>query len=640
MAKTDYITSSDGRVRLYVYQSDIQNSTAADPYVNVTVYLQVSSFYSGKNIWVRPTISASLLSGAYTYSSSEVQYFAPSGISGWKTLLTLFSSKGIWSVSKTRTSFAVSFSCADLQTDNGHQYNVSLSGTVTMQAWPVSGTKDTMSVTSSMTMGSSYTISITHKTSGNKNTLTWKFGSQSGTLLSNSTSTSVTFSPSMSLGAQIPSASSGTVTFTLSTYNSAGTSLGSSTYTSTLNVPSYSISTPTVSAAKNSYTGIGVYVANKTQTRFTLSGLPSGSYGATVSGSYVIKLAGTQQTSGTKSGTSSSNVDYTAAGTGALQLTYTVKDSRGKTASASASVTYVANAAPTISFSAARDASTPTNWSGTATGTYLNVSGNTATITFTEGTAGTNTASGGTVSRTVSGTCAETSTLSIKATITDSLGNTASRTISIATVFAYLEATPNRVISIGRKASTDISDKVQIGLPVDIEGVINQLNGGEFNQYGTNGVIRTKLNWGDIYTYNASGTQGFHVNGAGNIYPNQSSNYINDFVIAQGTSGGWRYRKWNSKFYECWYTISATTKSFSAWGTVYASASTSAITYPTTFSSAPWEIAIPSGGTNSVWLDRSGANTTTKSATYEGIRPVSGSANFGIILYVAGISST
>ncbi len=636
MAKTDYITS--GNFRLMVYQSDILNSTAADPYVNVTVYFQISSSLVGHYISTGAW-SASMLGTTYTTSGSS-EYFDGDMWSGWKTLKTVFYQKGIWSVSKTRTSFSVSFSAPSF-TWGYTTYSVSLSGTVTMQAWPVSGTKDTMSVTSSMTMGSSYTISITHKTSGNKNTLTWKFGSQSGTLLSSSTTTNTSWTPPTSLGSQVPSATSGTVTFTLTTYNSSGTNLGSTTYTSKLNVPSYSLTTPTVSAAKNTYTTVGAYVANKTKTRFTLSGLPSGSYGATVTGSYVIKLGSTQQTSGSKTGTSASNVDYTASAAGTLTLTYTINDSRGKTASQSASVTYVANKAPTISFSASRDGVTPTNWAGAVSGTYLDVTGNSPTVTYSTGTATAPTASGGSYSGgTVTGTLAETSSLSVKATVTDTLGNTASKSVTIGTVFAYIEATPNKVISIGRKASTDVSEKLQIGLPTEIEGTISQLNGGTFYQYGTNNVIRTKLDWGDIYTYNASGTQGFHVNGAGNIYPNQSSNYINDFVIAQGTSGGWRYRKWNSKFYECWYTISASTKSFSAWGTVYASASTSAITYPTTFSSAPWEIAIPSGGSNSVWLDRSGANTTTKSATYEGIRPVSGNANFGIILYVAGISST
>lgn len=147
---------------------------------------------------------------------------------------------------------------------------------------------------------------------------------------------------------------------------------------------------------------------------------------------------------------------------------------------------------------------------------------------------------------------------------------------------------------------------------------------------GASAVTRVSLDYTNGFRfYNASGTQtGF------------LGVDCNDYVVAQGTSGGWRYRKWNSKFFECWYTIAPATRSFSAWGTVYASASISAITYPTTFASVPWEFAVPHAGTNSVWLDRSGTNTTTKSATYEGIKPTSGNANFGLILYVAGISST
>ena len=493
MAKIDYITS--GYFRLMVYQSDIQNASSSDPYVNVTVYLQTNLLIAAGATGNFTNLAGSLLGGAYTYSG----YATLDGrITDWTTIATIFSSKGIWSVSKTRTAFNVSLTGTYGVTNPQRSGSISLSGTVSMQAWPVSGTKDTMSVASSMTMGTAYTISITHKTSGNKNTLTYSFGGSSGTILRNSTATSVSFTPPTSLGARIPSATSGRITFTLTTYNSSGTGLGSTTYTSTLNVPSYSLSAPTVSAAKASYTGIGAYVANKTKTRFTLGGLPSGSYGATVTGSYTITLAGLQQTSGTKTGTSASTVDYTPAGAGTLTLKYTIKDSRGKSAHKSVSVTYVANKAPTIKFTAARDSTTLTNWTGSVSGTYLDVSGNTPTITYSAGTATAPTASGGSYSGgSVSGTLEETSSLSVKATVTDSLGNTASKTVTISTVFAYIEATPNRVISIGRKASTSESDKVQIGLPVDVEGALSEIVGG---------VVRARLNDEGIIFRNSNGS--------------------------------------------------------------------------------------------------------------------------------------
>ena len=697
MAKTDYITN--GYFRLMVYQSDILSPNTSDPHVNVTVYLQA---YSNGNLLTYPTddvinfmsLSGSLLNGTYTYSGSVND--ADNWSSGWKTIATIFYQKGIWSVSKTRTSFNVSLSgTCYIYPESGYMrtYSISLSGTVSMAAWPSSGTKDTMSVSSSMTMGTSYTISITHKTTGNKNTLTWKFGSQTGTLLSSSTSTSVSFTPATSLGSQIPSASSGTVTFTLTTYNSAGTSLGSSTYTSTLSVPSYSLSTPTVSAAKNTYASVGAYVANKTKTRFTLSGLPSGSYGATVTGSYVIALGSTQQTSGTKTGTSSSTVDYTASAAGTLKLTYTIKDSRGKTASASASVTYVANAAPTISFSVARSSSPATSWSGTATGTYLNVSGNTATVTFSTGTAGTATVGSGSFSRPVSGTgLAETSSLSVKATITDTLGNTASITRTISTVFAYLEATPNKVIAIGRKASTSESNKVQIGLPIECDDQIKLLSGSteqtkirnsgdsSWNTGRYYASLISKVQPADMNRYHpivsvkgyssdwAIGTLSNHlyfVNTTDSAYDNGRNNYLkyeleyadtswgaqsysilttkntNDYVIAEGTYGGWQYRRWKSRFFECWYTIAPESRSFSAWGNAYYSPEIGVISYPTTFASVPYEYVSPTPG--SAWVYLAGgdtAQTTSKSGGYRGLRPVSGAATFGIKIYVAGISAS
>lgn len=697
MAKTDYITN--GYFRLMVYQSDILSPNTSDPHVNVTVYLQA---YSNGNLLTYPTddvinftsLSGSLLNGTYTYSGSVND--AGNWSSGWKTIATVFYQKGIWSVSKTRTSFNVSLSgTCYIYPESGYMrtYSISLSGTVSMAAWPSSGTKDTMSVSSSMTMGTSYTISITHKTTGNKNTLTWKFGSQTGTLLSSSTSTSVSFTPATSLGSQIPSASSGTVTFTLTTYNSSGTLIGATTYTSTLSVPSYSLTTPTVSAAKNTYTTIGSYVANKTQTRFTLSGLPSGSYGATVTGSYVIKLGTAQQTSGTKTGTSSSTVDYTASAAGTLQLTYTVKDSRGKTASASASVTYVANQAPTISFSAARSSSPTTSWSGTASGTYWNITGNSATVTFSTGSAGTNTASSGSFSRTVSGTgLAETSSLSVTATVTDSLGNTASRTVTVTPVFAYLEATPNKVISIGRKASTSDSNKIQIGLPMECDDQIKLLSGSTvqtrlrklvsstWNKGRDNATLvssKQPSSTGDYYpilslkSYNndwAIGTLNGDLYFVDTMDTNYSANrnyfcgyklahvdttsgYVfrdilttvntNDYVTAEGTYGGWQYRRWKSRFFECWYTIAPASRSFSAWGTAYYSPEIGAISYPTTFASVPYEYVSPTPG--SAWVYLAGgdtAQTTSKSGGYRGMRPKSGAATFGIKIYVAGISAS
>lgn len=47
------------------------------------------------------------------------------------------------------------------------------------------------------------------------------------------------------------------------------------------------------------------------------------------------------------------------------------------------------------------------------------------------------------------------------------------------------------------------------------------------------------------------------------------NNPVNDYVIAQGRSGIWTYRKWNSGFAECWCTASNKVATNTKWGNVY-----------------------------------------------------------------------
>lgn len=47
------------------------------------------------------------------------------------------------------------------------------------------------------------------------------------------------------------------------------------------------------------------------------------------------------------------------------------------------------------------------------------------------------------------------------------------------------------------------------------------------------------------------------------------NNPVNNYVIAQGRSGIWTYRKWNSGFAECWCTASNKVATDTKWGNVY-----------------------------------------------------------------------
>lgn len=53
-----------------------------------------------------------------------------------------------------------------------------------------------------------------------------------------------------------------------------------------------------------------------------------------------------------------------------------------------------------------------------------------------------------------------------------------------------------------------------------------------------------------------------------------------DFIVEQGTSGIWTYRKWNSGIAECWGTYSWKVTSWGAWGNLYES-NNSYVNYPT-----------------------------------------------------------
>lgn len=90
-------------------------------------------------------------------------------------------------------------------------------------------------------LGSSGTISITRQSSDFTHTLTYAFGSASGTIATKTTSTLVSWTPDVSLIAQFgANSSSGVGTITCTTY-SGNTAVGTSTSTLTLTIPNSSL---------------------------------------------------------------------------------------------------------------------------------------------------------------------------------------------------------------------------------------------------------------------------------------------------------------------------------------------------------------------------------------------------------------
>ena len=194
------------------------------------------------------------------------------------------------------------------------------------------------------TMGTAGTITVTQANNAYTHTVTYSFGSQTGTIVTKSSSTSISFTPSTSLASQVPNATSGILTLTCETFN-GNTSLGTTSITKTLNVPD-SIK-PTVSSATyaNTNNSLGVYLATFSAVRVTAISATAGT-GATI-----------QSYSTTFNGQTYNGTSFTTAipaTSGSYNLVITVTDSRGRTGTKTYTIAYAAYSAPTLSFTAVR----------------------------------------------------------------------------------------------------------------------------------------------------------------------------------------------------------------------------------------------------------------------------------------------
>lgn len=118
---------------------------------------------------------------------------------------------------------------------------------------------------------------------------------------------------------------------------------------------------------------------------------------------------------------------------------------------------------------------------------------------------------------------------------------------------------------------------------------------------------------------------------------------IADFVVQEGTSGIWTYRKWNSGKAECWGKVSLNTAISTAWGSMYVGTTKmSKQSYPFTFTAQPLEIVSVRSASNAVWVFAESGGTGTNSATQTGVynicRPsqVTASSNYNIDFYILG----
>lgn len=232
--------------------------------------------------------------------------------------------------------------------------SIDCQGTITLDTIPRASS---FSIPSSVNMGSNLAVSITRASSSFTHDVKLTFNGQ--TVSASNVGTSATLAAPIGWASQIPNATSGTGTVTVTTKNGS-TTIGTTSKNITVAVPSSVV--PTLTLATALVTGYsGLYLQGVSKCKLT--GTAAGAYGSMIKS---ISYSGAGYTgSGTTYTTGVLNV------TGDITFTATATDTRGRTVTKTAKITVIAYSKPSISnYSAQR-----CNSGGTlqVDGTYLSV---------------------------------------------------------------------------------------------------------------------------------------------------------------------------------------------------------------------------------------------------------------------------
>lgn len=408
------------------------------------------------------------------------------------------------------------------------------------------------------TIGEEVTISLPRASGTFNHTLTYSFGSASGTIGS-ALGTSAVWRLPESLAAQIPHDPGGTGTLTCVTY-SGSTLIGSKTIAFTASVPGSMKPALTPGWATVTYDNSGTKASairawvqgySKARAEFDDSRITC-KQGASVRGYSITYLGKTVSESPYRT--------ETIGGTAAT-VRCTVTDSRGLSAYEDFEIAIHPYAPPAITGArlyradgdgAASDSGTYI--AGRATANYSSIGGeNAATIRGYWKAVGGSYGSGEALSSGVTGIISGSAVISTdrsyvaKLVITDSLGNTAEFEDSIPTerVAFHLKEGGNGA-AFGKAAETEYV----LELAEDWE-----LKGGK--KAGA-GILQTTA----ATDLNAAAEKIAVLDGDGTVRYRTPAELLADlgadYIVEQGTSDGWAYRKWSSGTAECWLLESKT----------------------------------------------------------------------------------
>ena len=562
-----------GHYQLRVDWSQAQNVSANTSTITAKIYL-VNDW--SLNIYGR-TSSITINGTSQNYSSDSISTTG-THLLGTVTQTVAHDSDG---------SKSIAMSCVfNIQaTISGTYYSsISCSANVTLDTIPRASSVSMPTAT----MGSEVTISIDPAVDMFTHTLTYSFGSASGTITTKTSLLAVKWTPALTLANQVPNSTSGTGTLTCYTY-SGNTLIGTKSITITLKVPTSVVPTIgsfTATRVDNDVpSSWGIYVQNKSAVTLTISNA-AGARGSTIK-SYSIS-------GGSYSGSSSSLTTGVLVSSGTYTFTAKVTDSRGRTATKTVSISVVAYSPPSFSgYSSYRS-----NSSGTASdsGTYIRglvnytyascssknsvtratyykrssaTSWTNASKSFTSGTAFT--FGGGNISTEY--------TYDVKYTLTDAF-TTVSVTDTVSTAAVLMDfLSGGKGVAIGKVAETQNCFEVSSDWTTKLNGPVylgtSTLGAQNKPIYLSNGLpTASSVDIGSatkpIYMYQGTLTASTStVGGAGTpVYLKAGvltactpssivTSVVGDYVTSVGTSGIWTYRKWNSGAAECWGVYSA-----------------------------------------------------------------------------------
>lgn len=241
----------------------------------------------------------------------------------------------------------------------------SISCSIQLESIP-RATKPTLS-SSSVALGSAVTINISPAVSSWTHNIYYRIGTGNWTRFATGVKSNYSWTVPLAIASSYPTATKGTITIGLNTYNGSTQIGGTQTVNLNITIPASiapSVSAIAVSEAASGLSNFG-YVQTKSKLKIVASA--SGSYSSSIR-SYVYNI-GSQSYSGLEDTYTMGEV---VRDSGTVAVTVTVTDSRGRTASKTVSITILAYSPPQIThFECSRCGDA--NGSANANGQYLKV---------------------------------------------------------------------------------------------------------------------------------------------------------------------------------------------------------------------------------------------------------------------------